>query len=195
MLSALAISLGFTAFATIFFSLLRPYHQALYAPRSKHADDQHAPPPIGKQPWAWFTPLWKTTEKNLIPQIGMDATIFLRFVRMCRNMFLVLSLLAVCILVPVNMTNYNKETAKNADWFNRITPEHVWGDANWAQVVVAWLFNITIAGFLWYNYRKVMELRRSYFESDEYQNSLHARTLMVGAFIPNIVNYSKANFG
>lgn len=180
MLSALAISCGFTVCATIFFSLVRPHHQALYAPRSKHADDKHAPPPIGKQPWAWFTPLWKTTEKNLIPLIGMDATIFLRFVRMCRNMFLVLSLIGICILVPANMTNYNKDTAKNTDWFNRITPEHVWGSANWAQVVVAYLFNIVIAGFLWYNYRKVMELRRAYFESEEYQNSLHARTLMVG---------------
>lgn len=179
MYSALAISLTFTAVATIFFSLVRPHHQALYAPKLKHADEKHAPPPIGKTPWAWFTPLWTSSEKALIPLIGMDATIFLRFVRMLRNMFLVLSLIGIGILVPVNYTNYTEEGDQNTDWFSKITPEKVSGDPQWAQVVVAWLFNIVATGFLWWNYRKVTELRRAYFETEEYQHSLHARTLMV----------------
>ncbi|KAG9253466.1 uncharacterized protein F5Z01DRAFT_623437 [Emericellopsis atlantica] len=178
--SAFAISLGFTAASTIFFSLLRPYHQALYAPKLKHADDKHAPPPLGKSPWAWFTPLWKTSEQNLVTLIGMDATVFLRFVRMCRNMFLTLALVAICILVPVNMTHYEESiTTPDTQWFSKITPEYVWGDANWAQVIVAYLFNIIIAVYLWWNYRKITQLRRTYFESEEYQSSLHARTLML----------------
>lgn len=177
----MATSLGFTAFITICFSILRPYHQALYAPKLKHADEKHAPPPIGKTPWAWFTPLWQTTEANLIQQIGMDATIFLRFARMCRNMFLVLAAIGICILVPVNITNYDDiaDSDGKQAWYNKITPEFVWGNANWAQVVVAYLFNIVVISFLWYNYRKITDLRRKYFETEEYQNSLHARTLMV----------------
>jgi hypothetical protein len=111
-------------------------------------------------------------------QIGMDATIFIRFIRMCRNMFLVLAVIGVSILVPLNVTNYNKSTG-SATWIIRITPLNVWGSVNWAQVVVAYLFDIVVAGFLWWNYRKVFYLRRKYFESEEYQNSLHSRTLMV----------------
>ncbi len=134
MITAVAISLGFTAFATIFFSLLRPHHQALYAPKLKHADEKHAPPPIGKSPWAWVTPLWKTSEKGLITQIGMDATIFLRFVSMLRNMFLTLAVVGCAILIPVNMKSYNKDIIPDtADWFTMITPEYVWGSANWAS--------------------------------------------------------------
>lgn len=184
--SAMAISLGFTAFVAIAFSFLRPYNQAVYAPKLKHADEKHAPPPIGNQPWSWVTPLMHTHEKILINQIGMDATIFLRFTRMCRNMFLVLALLGVGILVPIHYTKTIEDTVLNEQkekdkWIMRITPLNVHGSPVWAQVVVAWLFNITIAVFLWWNYRRVAQLRKQYFASEEYQNSLHSRTLMVSS--------------
>ncbi|RDA94037.1 hypothetical protein CP533_5300 [Ophiocordyceps camponoti-saundersi (nom. inval.)] len=178
--SALGISLGFTAFIAICFSFLRPYNQAIYAPRLKHADEKHAPPPIGRKPWSWVTPLMRTSEASLVHQIGMDATVFLRFVRMCRNMFIVLALVGMTILVPVNVSNSIKEyQGHRTEWIMQITPRDVWGRPQWAQVVVAWLFNLVIIAFLWVNYRSVLKLRRQYFETDEYQNSLHSRTLML----------------
>lgn len=181
MYSALGISLGFTAFIAICFSFMRPYNQAIYAPKLKHADEKHAPPPIGRKPWSWITPLTKTNEAALMQQVGMDATIFLRFIRMCRNMFLVLTLVGVGILVPVNLAKSVKKygDGPTTDWTIQITPRDVYGSPQWAQVVVAWIFNVVIIVFLWWNYTKVLQLRRQYFESDDYQNSLHSRTLMV----------------
>ncbi|PHH74724.1 hypothetical protein CDD80_2884 [Ophiocordyceps camponoti-rufipedis] len=176
---AFGISLGTLIFTAICFSFIRPYHQAIYAPKLKHADKKYAPPPLGKKPWAWITPVLQTTEASLVPQIGMDATIFLRFTRMCRNMFLVLALVGFAILVPVNVANSTVYEGHISDWTMRITPRDVWGQPQWAQVVVAWLFDLIIIGFLWYNYRSVLRLRRRYFETDEYQNSLHSRTLML----------------
>ncbi|KAJ4178236.1 hypothetical protein NW767_001589 [Fusarium falciforme] len=180
MYSALAISLPVTIFIAFCFSLLRPYHQAIYAPKMKHADEKHAPPPIGKAPWSWITTLWKTKEEQLVYLIGMDATIFLRFVRMCRNMFLTLCVTGVGILLPVHVSHWKTIGDDSGNtWVSKITPLHVWGQAIWAQVVIAWVFNIIIAIYLWFNYRKVLQLRRKYFESEEYQKSLHSRTLMV----------------
>ncbi|RSL91294.1 hypothetical protein CEP52_014305 [Fusarium oligoseptatum] len=164
MYSALAISLPVTIFIAFCFSLLRPYHQAIYAPKMKHADEKHAPPPIGKAPWSWITTLWNTKEEQLVYLIGMDATIFLRFVRMCRNMFLTLCLTGVGILLPVHVSHWTKIGDDNGNtWVSKITPLHVWGKAIWAQVVIAWAFNIIIAIYLWVNYRKVLQLRRKYF--------------------------------
>ncbi|RCI10002.1 hypothetical protein L249_8673 [Ophiocordyceps polyrhachis-furcata BCC 54312] len=178
--SALGISLGFTAFIALCFSFLRPFNQAIYAPRLKHADEKHAPPPIGRKPWSWVTPLMRTSEASLVHQIGMDATVFLRFIRMCRNMFLVLALVGIVILVPVNVSSSIKEyQGHRTEWIMQITPRDVFGRPQWAQVVVAWLFNLIIIAFLWSNYRSVLRLRRQYFETDEYQNSLHSRTLML----------------
>lgn len=184
--AALGTSLGFTVFITICFSFLRPYHQALYAPKLKHADERHAPPAIGKQPWAWFTPLWSSSEAQLIQLVGMDATIFLRFVRMCRNMFLALSVLCCAVLAPIHIQASSKAKSANQKiWLLNLTPKNLGDNGVLGQIVVAYLMNLTVAGFLWWNYRKVVALRRTYFETDEYQQSLHARTLMV-SYRPNI---------
>lgn len=49
----------------------------------------------------------------------------------------------------------------------------------WAHVVIAYLFTFILMYLLWKNYREVVTLRKLYFESPEYVDSLHARTLMI----------------
>lgn len=115
--------------------------------------------------------------------VGVDATVFLRFTRMCRNIFAILAVLGCAILIPIHVTTVD-EASKPNQWLAQITPSNVWGPSIWGQVVVAYLFNIICAGFLWWNYKKVHDLRRNYFASEEYQNSLHARTLLVSCFRP-----------
>jgi hypothetical protein len=177
--AAVGTSIGFTALIAIAFSFLRPYNSVVYAPKLKHADDKHAPPPVGRGVFAWVAPVLRTTEKDIIYQVGLDATIFLRFLRMCRNMFITIAILGCAIIIPINMTlSVSDGTAPS--WVLQVTPLNTFGEATWGLVVCAWFFNIVIAGFLWWNYRIVLRLRRQYFDSPEYQNSLHARTLMVG---------------
>ncbi|KZL66720.1 DUF221 domain protein [Colletotrichum tofieldiae] len=175
--AALGTSLGVTVGIALTFSFLRPYNQSVYAPKLKHADERHAPPPIGKKMWSWIPPLWNTTEAELVHHAGMDATIFLRFVRMCLYMFCTISVFCLAILIPTYLSNQAQDI--DGSWLDMITPIAVWGDAYWAQVAVAYMITFTVMGFLWWNYRKVLLLRRKYFESEEYQNSLHARTLMM----------------
>ncbi|KAI0011558.1 DUF221-domain-containing protein [Xylariaceae sp. FL0662B] len=176
--SALGTSIGFTAFIAIAFSFIRPYNSVVYAPKLKHADEEHAPPPIGKGYIAWVVPLWKTSETDVIAHAGMDAAIFLRFTRMCRNIFLVAGVLACAILLPIYYS-LNSDKSDEQKWFMRLTPSNVNDQPIWALVVVAYACNITVIGFLWWNYRKILQLRRVYFETKEYQHSLSARTLML----------------
>lgn len=175
-LVALGSSLGVTAAITICFSFVRPHNNVVYAPKLKHADDKHAPPPLGRGILAWIGPLWSTSEQELVDLVGMDAAIFLRFTRMCRNILVLLSILGCAILIPINYTNFSPP---DKEWMVQITPRNVWGAPLWATVVFAYLLTIIVCGFLWWNYRKVLQLRRTYMQSDEYQHSLHARTLMV----------------
>ncbi|KAK4163398.1 protein OSCA1 [Cladorrhinum sp. PSN259] len=182
--AALGSSIGITAAIAICFSFLRPYNSVVYAPKLKHADEKHAPPRLGKGVFAWVSPLWSTTEKEMVDLIGMDAIIFLRFTRMCRNIFVTLTLLGCGILIPINWKYTAKYALEHSDekkdaWLERITPLDVWGEAQWANVVVAWISTTVVCVFLWLNYRKVAQLRRNYYNSEEYQCSLHGRTLMV----------------
>lgn len=168
------------------FCFLRPRHNAVYAPRAKHADAKHAPPAVGKGLFSWFRPLRKLKEDVLVEQLGLDAVIFLRFLRMTRNIFLALSVIGLGILLPVNLIGGHGIYKNYADIsiFMKFTPLYTFGQKCWAFTICAYLFDIVICGFLWLNYRAVLRLRRVYFESADYKASLHSRTLML-THIPN----------
>jgi hypothetical protein len=142
---------------------------------------------MGKGMFAWVGPVLGTKEQDLIPLIGLDATVFNRILRMCRNLFLTLSAIGCGILIPVNLIRGKKFTGQSS--VSKVTPVNTFGNDNWGMVICAWLFDFTIAGFLWWNYRVVAKLRRQYYDSPEYQASLHARTLMVRGLC-----YSRRNF-
>ena len=179
--ASLGTSLGITAIVALLFCFLRPYNATVYAPRLRHADEKHAPPALGKGPFAWLSPVLKTKEQALVDKIGMDAAVFIRFTKMCRNIFLVLTIVGCAILIPLNIKGANKHWNSSPQISNliKMTPQFLLGKSVWGLVVCAWLINIIVCGFLWWNYRAVARLRRVYFESVEYQTSLHARTLMV----------------
>ena len=115
----------------------------------------------------------------MVEKVGLDATVFLRFTRMLRNMFIIISIVGCGVMIPVNILDTNSKISTH-QILAITTPQFVQDQgAYWSHVVCAWAFDIIIACFLWYNYRKVRRLRRQYFASSEYQRSLHARTVMV----------------
>ena len=179
-LSAFGYSVGTMILITLAFSFLRPHNSVVYAPKLKYADDKHAPPRIGKGLFAWFWPVASTNEAELVEKVGLDATIFLRFTRMCRNIFSLVTVIAVAILLPANIISSKKSKINtNHSFLNISTPLYVTGAALWVHVVCAWAINIIVAFFLWRNYTAVTRMRRQYFESAEYLTALHSRTLMV----------------
>ncbi|KAJ5957233.1 hypothetical protein N7501_011512 [Penicillium viridicatum] len=185
--ASLGTSIGVTVLLALLFSLVRPRHSLVYAPKVKHADLKHTPPPVGKGFFAWVKPVINTRESQLIETVGLDAAIFLRFTKMCRNIFIFLSVIGCLVMIPVNVTQSKGATDSSASGaFNMMTPLNISNPtAIWSQVVCAWAFDLIVVFFLWRNYRAVRNLRRQYFQSSEYQRSLHARTLMVTDIPPN----------
>ncbi|TPX12456.1 uncharacterized protein E0L32_006868 [Thyridium curvatum] len=162
--ASIGTSFGITAGIALLFSLVRPYNTIVYAPKLKHADELHAPPALGKGMFAWIGPLWKTNEKDIVRLVGMDAAIFLRFTKMYRNMFVIMAILGCAVLIPVNYT----KAFRYGDpvWLLLLTPMNVLGQPNWVQVVLIWLYTIIVAGFLWWNYRKLFDIPKK-LSSDE----------------------------
>ncbi|KAJ5827134.1 hypothetical protein N7447_003897 [Penicillium robsamsonii] len=185
--ASLGTSIGVTVLLALLFSLVRPRHSLVYAPKVKHADLKHTPPPVGKGFFAWVKPVINTREPQLIETVGLDAAIFLRFTKMCRNIFIFLSIIGCLVMIPVNITQSKNTTDSSASSaFNMMTPLNITNPtAIWSQVVCAWAFDLIVVFFLWRNYRVVRNLRRQYFQSSEYQRSLHARTLMITDIPPN----------
>lgn len=178
-LSAIIFSLVFTVVLALAFCFIRPYNNVVYAPRAKHADSKHAPPPVDKGLFGWIKTMIRTKEPELVEKVGLDAAVFMRFTRMMRNMFTALAVVACGILIPLNLVAGSGSTG--ATGLNALTPINT-GYSNgsfWGYVVVAYLFDIIICYFLWTNYRAILRLRRAYFDTTEYQRSLHSRTLLL----------------
>ena len=136
--------------------------------------------------FGWIKTVIKTKEPVLVEKVGLDAAVFMRFTRMMRNMFLVLAVIGNAIIIPANLVGANSDYTGGASFFTRLTPVYSFGNAFWAYVVMAYIFNLVIFYFLWANYRHILRLRRAYLESDEYQRSLHSRTLLLTDIPPQL---------
>lgn len=162
------------------FCFLRPYNNVVYAPRAKYADSKHAPPPVNPGILGWVPPLLHTKEQDLVDRVGLDAALFMRVCRMFRNIFTILAVIGCGIVIPVNLIG-GRKASHGQPFFAKMEPTYLYiqPSATWAFVIVAYLFTAVILFFLWINYRQVTKLRRDYFNSQDYQRSLHARTLLV----------------
>lgn len=189
----MAWTLGLSLLLAAGFCLLRPRTNAVYAPRAKHADAKHAPPQLDTGLFSWITPIRNVKEQELVAKIGLDAVVFLRFLRMLRNIFVVLTVFGLAIILPVNLTGdmsgtppTRKRDASSPTYYKiskfiRFTPQFGSGPKFWAYTFCAYFFDAIICTFIWWNYRKVVQLRRKYLQSPEYLSNLHSRTLMVSA--------------
>ena len=178
---SLATSLGFTILITLIFCFLRPYNTNVYAPRLKHFNAERTPPPLKRGFFAWVKPIIKAHEKDYLEVVGPDAAIFIRFASMCRNIFLALTIFGCAIILPTNILAGKNLYSKfdGVPTLAKITPQYVIGEAAWAYVICAYIFDGIVAYYLLANYKAVVNLRRKFFESSDYQGSLHARTVMV----------------
>ena len=136
---------------------------------------------MGKGFFSWVKPVIQTREAHLVETVGLDAAIFVRFSKMCRNIFIFMSIIGCGIMIPVNLAeSKGNSNASDLTTLDLMTPLYVTTvPPMWSQVACAWAFDCIIGYFLWRNYRAIRALRRRYFESSEYQRSLHARTLMI----------------
>lgn len=164
----------------LLFSVMRPHNSVVYAPKTKYADAKHAPPHISKGLFAWFGPVATVHEKELVQKVGLDATVFLRFTKMCRNIFGVITIISCGVVLPTNLIAGRKtaEATHTKGFYTLSTSTNTRGSPLWVHVISVWVINLVLVFFLWHNYRAVTRLRKSYFESQEYQHSLHSRTLM-----------------
>lgn len=179
--AAIVYSFVVSGLLVIVFCFLRPRNSRVYAPRAKHADEKHRPIPLDKKPLSWLSAVKNVKEQELVDKIGLDAVVFLRFLRMVRNIFLVLTVIGLVLLLPINIAggaSFYKQW-KNIATLMKFTPQYIFGKKFWAYVFFAYIIQATVCFFLWRNYVAILKLRRAYFNTDEYKSSLHARTLLV----------------
>ncbi|RIA91460.1 hypothetical protein C1645_724172 [Glomus cerebriforme] len=167
----------------VLFSFLRPRNSIVYSPKQFASEDKQPPKIEENKLWGWVKPVLKEEEHLLIKEIGLDAVMFIRFIKLCQNVFLCLFMFGICIIIPINIFGTYRDNNYNIPNDNplQILSVSYLGRANWfwAHSVFTWIFSLIIYWFIYKEYSNYNKLRMEYFKSDEYRNSLHSRTLLI----------------
>ncbi|CCM03927.1 uncharacterized protein FIBRA_06079 [Fibroporia radiculosa] len=164
----------------IAFNILRPRNKIIYEPKVKYHVGDKKPPRISDSLFGWLPPLLHTKEPELVDKIGLDAAIYLRFLRMFRWMFTCIAFIACTVLLPADIVyNLRYVNKGQRDILSMMTIRNVQGTLLFVHVVVTYAITAIVMGFVWVNWRHVVRLRGEWFRSPEYMQSFYARTLMV----------------
>ncbi|KAH8087807.1 DUF221-domain-containing protein [Cristinia sonorae] len=178
--SQVALMSVISAITIIVFNILRPRNKIIYEPKVKYHVGSKPPPRISDSIFGWVSPLLNTKEPELVDKIGLDAAMFLRFLRMMRWLFTAVAGLTCAALIPVNVT-YNLQHVKkeDRDALSMLTIRDVSGNLLFVHVAITYVICGLVMGFVYYHWRAVVHLRLQWFRSPEYMQSFYARTLMV----------------
>ena len=154
----------------------------MYEPKVKYHVGDKKPPRISDSIFGWVSPLIHTKEPVLVEKIGLDAAVFLRFLRMMRWLFSSIAALTCAVLIPVNVSyNLRNVESKDRDVLSMLTIRDVSGNLLFVHVAMSYVICGVVIVFVWFNWRKVVQLRTQWFRSPEYVQSFYARTLMVNS--------------
>ena len=116
----------------------------LYAPRTRIAKART--PPLPPSNWfAWITTTSAITDEETIRMIGLDAYVFLRFLRLCASMCTVCAMYGLVVLLPVYSTSPGNDGVAGINLYTMANVESG-GVRLWVSLISCWLFNLY---FLW----------------------------------------------
>ncbi|WVR08713.1 hypothetical protein IAU60_005771 [Kwoniella sp. DSM 27419] len=188
--SQVALMTAISAGTVLAFSFFRPREKKVYQPKIKYQlprpadasedpDYEPPPPPISNGFFAWFSPVIRLKEEQMIHNIGLDATTFLRFLRLLRNLFSCVSVLGAALLVLNIIYNMKYVDSKNRNALSLLTIQNVRGAWMWPALAVSYIINGLAMYLVWRNWQAMVLLRMRWFRSPAYQTKIYSRTLMV----------------
>jgi hypothetical protein len=179
-LSQVALMAGVSFITVLVFNFLRPKNKIVYEPKVKYHVGDKPPPRISDSHLGWLPPLIRTKEPELVDKIGLDAVVFLRFLRMLRTLFTGVAILTAAVLLPINAVyNIKNVKPKKRDVLSMLTIRDVGGNLLFAHVAVTYVITLFLCYLIYFNWNHIIRLRKAWFRSPEYMQSFYSRTLAV----------------
>jgi hypothetical protein len=128
----------YLAVCVVAFFLLRPRSRRVYAPRTiqRLQPDGPATPLLPLGWFNWVVPFFKISDTFILNHASLDAFLFLRYLKVLRNISAVGCLIVWPILLPINATGGNGRTQLDALTIGNVKNEQ----KLFAHAVVAWIF-------------------------------------------------------
>ena len=160
--SSLVINLGVAFVALCLFSFLRPRLKQIYSPRQLLLDMMF---PLGKLPqsfFAWIIPAFMANDDDVFYYAGIDALIYMRFLKLCVKISLVILPYGIAVLLPLNY--YGKGGLHGLDKI-ALSNVHEKSSKVWAHLVAAWFYTVIICYLLYEEWKVYIMYRQEYLTS------------------------------
>ncbi|KAF9925011.1 hypothetical protein FBU30_005145 [Linnemannia zychae] len=168
------------------FLIVRHWSKKIYQPRTYLVAKDIRSPPLPPGAFSWITASFKVKDTELLEKVGLDAYMFLRFLRMSAMLFAGFTLLGVPILIPINVIGGAK-TGLLSTTSGSVTQS--W--RLWFHLVLTYIFCGATMALLWREMREYTQRRHAYLLSKKHNKAPQATTILVTA-IPKGLNTEKA---
>lgn len=176
-----ALMTGVSLAVLLAFSFFRPREKKVYAPKVKYRlpEDEDAPPPqINNGFFSWLSPLLSKSDLTLVDTIGVDAVAFLQFLSLLRWAFLSIAVLVCGVLIPINVI-YTLKSNKEHNALSMLTIANLGGKVLYVHLGMSYIITGVLCYWIWFYWRKMLNLRQAWFMSARYQRTIQSRSLMI----------------
>ncbi|OAQ95343.1 hypothetical protein VFPFJ_01453 [Purpureocillium lilacinum] len=192
MVDTLVPVLVISAIYIIIFLIFRRSQRRFYAPRTYLGSlrENERSPELGTGWFSWFGTFWKLPDAHALTHQGLDAYLFLRYLRVACIITLFSMAVTWPILFPVNATGHNGQTQLEVLSYSNINPDTE-GSRYFAHALVAWV----VYGFVMYMIMRecifYINLRQAYLLTPHYSNRISSRTVLFTSVPDEYLNEAK----
>ncbi|KIK66859.1 hypothetical protein GYMLUDRAFT_37938 [Collybiopsis luxurians FD-317 M1] len=161
------------------FLVLKERLKRIYSPRTYLPPSEKRSPKLPSGPWKWLPALVNSRAEDIIDKNGLDAYMFLRFLKMLIQIFLVFTIVTFAVLIPVDFIGQHggKSSLDRITWTN--VTEAKEQKRFLAHIVVVYVLTL----FVIYQVRREMghfvALRQRFLLSPAHSRLAQARTVLI----------------
>lgn len=181
--TALVVNASLLGGEVLAFTILKSKLWRIYMPRA------YLPPPdkrateLPSGPWRWIPAVLWSDPENIIHQNGLDAYMFLRFIKLLVIICLVFTLTTFLVIIPVDATAISIDNGikglEKIAWSNLVDPrdQHRFS----AHIIVVYLLTAFVIYMIYREMDAFVKLRQNFLMSKSHTKLPQSRTVLVTA--------------
>ncbi|KAG0363759.1 hypothetical protein BG005_006970 [Podila minutissima] len=186
-ISSLLVNTAVAAAMFVAFCIVRHWNRKIFQPRTYLVPEDVRSPPLPPGIFSWITASFSVRDNELLEKVGLDAYMFLRFLRMSAIFFAGCTFLGVPILIPLNVID-----GSNVGGLTNMTIGNVRESWRlWFHLVLTIVFCSSAVILLWREMQEYTRRRHAFLLSEKHAKTPQATTILVTA-IPDGLNTEDA---
>lgn len=162
--SVLAINGGIGIVALVLFEWWRNQVE-VYAPRLRSANQSFPAKPLGG-PFGWLRSIWSVTDDEVLQVAGLDAYVFLRYLRLGLKTATICGCTGLVFLLPIYGTAPGLDGVTGINIFSMANLD-LNGSRLWASWIFTYIFTIIFLYLIHKEYEHFVMRRRAFFKQGD----------------------------